>query len=186
MDGNDEKAASVQPLAVHKSIIPEGPVETACKWACEAALIVMLLVIGTDIVTRWLLNFSFEISDEIGGYMLAAITFLSLSVCQVNDSFHHVELVQARLTPRGRKLSALLFDLLTLAFAALLSWHYVRLELSSWRFAERAPTFLETPLWLPRLVMGIGAIALCFAILRTILWHVRGLRTPDDGARRVP
>ena len=37
--------------------------------------------------------------DEIGGYMLAAITFLSLSVCQVNDSFHHVELVQARLSP---------------------------------------------------------------------------------------
>jgi len=36
-------------------------------------------VIGTDIFTRWALNFSFEISDEIGGYMLAAITFLGLN-----------------------------------------------------------------------------------------------------------
>jgi TRAP-type C4-dicarboxylate transport system permease small subunit len=173
----DEPAASGQPLALHKNTVPEGPVETLCKWACEAALIIMLLVIGTDIFTRWLLNFSFEISDEIGGYMLAAITFLSLSVCQVNDSFHHVELVQARLSARGRALSSLFFDVLTLGFAALLLWHYVRLEFSSWRFAERAPTYLETPLWLPRLSLAIGAAALCLAICRTILMHVRRVRS---------
>ena len=177
----DEMAASGQPLALHKSIVPEGPVETACKWACEAALVVMLVVIGTDIFTRWLLNFSFEVSDELGGYMLAAITFLSLSVCQANDSFHHVELVQARLSPRGRAISALLFDLLTLSFATLLTWHYVRLEFSSWRFAERAPTYLETPLWLPRLVMAIGTAALCLAVLRTIMMHIRRIRAAGAG-----
>src|SRR5689334_15574973 len=128
--------AAERPPALHKSTVPEGPVETACKWACEAALDTMLVVIGTDIFTRWLLNFSFEVSDEIGGYMLAAITFLSLAVCQVNDSFHHVELIQARLSPRGRALSRLLFDLLTLAFSSLLLWHYIRLESSSYRFGE--------------------------------------------------
>ncbi len=178
----DEMAASGQPLALHKSVVPEGPVETLCKWACEAALVIMLVVIGTDIFTRWLLNFSFEISDEIGGYMLAAITFLSLSVCQVNDSFHHVELVQMRLSERGRALSSLLFDLLTLSFAGLLLWHYVKLELSSWRYAEKAPTYLETPLWLPRLVMAIGAAALCLAVIRTIMMHVRRLRGASVGA----
>ena len=26
-----------------KNVIPEGPVELACKWACEVALIVMLV-----------------------------------------------------------------------------------------------------------------------------------------------
>ena len=173
----DEMAVGGQPLALHKSIVPEGPVETACRWACEGALIIMLVVIGTDIFTRWLLNFSFEISDEIGGYMLAAITFLSLSVCQVNDSFHHVELIQARLSPRWRALTALFFDLLTLSFAVLLVWHYIKLELSSWRFGERAPTMLETPLWLPRLVMAIGAAALCLAVVRTLMLHVRRLRS---------
>jgi len=182
MPGNAEKLASGQPLALHKHTVPEGPVELACKWACEAALIVMLVVIGTDIFTRWLLSFSFEISDEIGGYMLATITFLSLSVCQANDSFHHVELIQARLSERWRALSALFFDLLTLSFAALLLWHYIRLEQSSLRFGERAPTYLETPLWIPRLVMAIGAAALCLAVLRTIAMHVRRLRAIPAGA----
>jgi TRAP-type C4-dicarboxylate transport system permease small subunit len=176
MSSDADPSASGQPLALHKSIVPEGPIEKACKLACEAALIVMLVVIGTDIFTRWLLNFSFEVSDEIGGYMLAAITFLSLSVCQVNDSFHHVELIQARLSPRSRAISNLVFDTLTLAFAVLLFWHYVRLELSSYRFGERAPTMLETQLWIPRLVMAIGAAALCLAVVRTIMLHVRRLR----------
>jgi TRAP-type C4-dicarboxylate transport system permease small subunit len=171
-----EQPAGASSPAVHKDVLPEGPIETLCKWACETALIVMLVVIGTDIFTRWLLNFSFEVSDEIGGYMLAAITFLSLSVCQVNDSFHHVELIQARLSERGRAVSALIFDTLTLAFAVLLFWHYVRLELSSYRFGEKAPTYLETPLWIPRLVMAIGAAALCLAVVRTLLAHIRRLR----------
>jgi TRAP-type C4-dicarboxylate transport system permease small subunit len=178
----DDTERAGAPPALQKHTVPEGPVERACKWACEAAIVVMLVVIGTDIFTRWLLNFSFQVSDEIGGYMLAAITFLSLSVCQANDSFHHVELIQARLSERARALSALLFDLLTLGFAALLVWHYIRLELSSYRFGERAPTYLETPLWIPRLVMAIGAAALCLAVLRTIAMHVRRLRAVMAGA----
>jgi len=103
----------------------------------------MLVVIGADIFTRYLLNFSFEIADELGGYMLVVMTFVSLSVCQVNGAFHQVELVQARLTPRGRALSAAIFDVLSFGFAALLLWHFVRLELSSYRFGERAPTYLK-------------------------------------------
>ena len=71
----------------------EGPVERVCKWASEAALIIMLVVIGADVFTRYLFNFSFEIADEIGGYMLVVMTFVSLSVCQVTNSFHQVELI---------------------------------------------------------------------------------------------
>ena len=78
----------------------------------------MLVVIGADIFTRYLLNFSFEVADELGGYMLVVMTFVSLSVCQVNDAFHQVELVQARLAPRGRALSAAIFDVLSFGFAA--------------------------------------------------------------------
>ena len=59
----------------------------------------MLVVVAVDIVTRSLFNFSFEISDELGGYLLVVIAFVSLPVCQASDSFHRVELVQSRLSP---------------------------------------------------------------------------------------
>jgi TRAP-type C4-dicarboxylate transport system permease small subunit len=160
--------------------IGEGPVELVCKWISEAALITMLLVIGVDIFTRYLLNFSFEIADELGGYMLVVMTFVSLSVCQVTNSFHQVELVQARLGPRGRALSAALFDILAFSFAAIMVWQFYRMQMTSYRFGERAPTFLETPLWIPRMAMLIGAIALCFSITRTFLAHVRRFRALKD------
>ena len=162
--------------------VGEGPIELACKLISEAALIVMLVVIGADIFTRYLLNFSFEIADELGGYMLVVMTFVSLSVCQVNGAFHQVELLQARLGPRGRALSAAIFDVLSFGLAAILLWHFIRLEFSSYRFGERAPTYLETPLWLPRLAMAVGAAALCFSIVRTFLAHVRRLRRLTHGS----
>jgi TRAP-type transport system small permease protein len=155
----------------------EGPVERLCKYASEAALIIMLTVIGVDIFTRYVLNFSFEVADELGGYMLVVMTFVSLSVCQANSAFHQVELVQARLSPRRRSLSAAIFDLLSFFFASLLLWQLVKLEFSSYRFGERAPTYLETPLWIPRLAMAIGVAALLVAIARTFVAHVRRFLT---------
>src|SRR6516164_11854224 len=159
---------------------PETIVERVCKLACVAALVVMLVVIGLDIATRALLNFSFEISDELGGYMLVVITFISLPVCQINDSFHHVELVQSRLSPFGRAVSHVIFDLLSLAFAALLLWQLVRFELSSYRFGDHAPTYLATPLWIPQAVMMLGAAALCFSMVRTLAADVARLRAHGD------
>jgi TRAP-type C4-dicarboxylate transport system permease small subunit len=156
--------------------LPEGPVEWTCKIVSEAALVVMLVLVAVDIVTRWLLNFSFEVSDEVGGYMLVVITFLSLPVCQVHGSFHQVELVQARLSPRARALSQLIFGLLALAACVLLAWQFIRLELSSWRFGDVAPTYLATPLWLPRLPMALGMLALCFSLIRILLAQARRWR----------
>jgi TRAP-type transport system small permease protein len=164
--------------------IAEGVVERVCKLVCVAALVVMLVVIGVDIVTRSLFNFSFEISDELGGYMLVMITFISLPVCQVNDSFHHVEFVQTRLSPRGRTISHVIFDFLSLTFCVLLLWQLVKFQISSWRFDDHAPTYLATPLWIPRLSMALGAAALCFSVLRTLIVDIRKLKRVGDASGR--
>jgi len=156
--------------------LKESIVERACKLACVAALMVMLVVIGADILTRSLFNFSFEISDELGGYMLVVIAFVSLPVCQISDSFHHVELVQSRLSPFARAVSHVIFDLLSLIFCILLLSQLVRFEITSFRFSDHAPTYLATPLWIPQLAMMLGVLALCFSMVRTLAADVARLR----------
>lgn len=165
----------------HRALLAEGPVERVCAVLCQVAIAVMLIVIGSDIFTRAVLNYSFEISDEMGGYMLVLITFVSLSVCQIDDAFHHVEFIQARLSPFGRAASRLLFDLISLAAGIILLWQMVRLELSSWHSGDTAPTYLATPLWLPRTAMLVGILALCLSLVRTILLHARRLRDARTG-----
>ena len=171
------------PDRVRPHAIPETAIEAACRLLCEIALVVMLALTVIDIATRALFNFSFEVSDEVGGYMLVVITFFSLAVCHVKGCFHHVEFIQARLPERGRSASRVLFELIALAACLLLTWQFVRFEMSSWRFGDHAPTYLNTPLWLPRIAMPLGMAALCFALLRTIILDVRRLRrTGSDAA----
>jgi TRAP-type C4-dicarboxylate transport system permease small subunit len=164
------------PARVRWRTVPPTAVERGCLLVSEIALAIMLVLTAVDIVTRSLLNFSFEVSDDVGGYMLVVITFFSLAVCHVNGSFHEVEFVQARLSERARLMSRLLFELIALAACLLLTWQYVRLVLSSWRFGDRAPTYLDTPLWLPRLALPMGMAALCYALVRTLFIDWRRLR----------
>jgi TRAP-type C4-dicarboxylate transport system permease small subunit len=156
--------------------LPDGPVEWTCKVASEVALVVMLVLIAVDIVTRSVFNFSFEVSDEVGGFMLVVICFLSLSPCHVNGSFHQVEFAQAQLSPRARSISQLVFGLLSLAACILLAWQFIRLEMSSWRFGDVTPSYLGTPLWLPQLPMALGMIALGCSLTRTIVAEAKRLR----------
>ena len=168
--------------------LSEGPVEWTCKVASEAALVVMLALVAIDIITRALFNYSFEVSDEVGGYMLVVICFLSLSTCHANGSFHRVELVQSRLSARWRSVSHIIFGMLSLAASALIAWQFVRLEISSWRFGDVAPSYLATPLWLPKLPMALGMIALCFSLCRSLIAETKRLRmlTAARGRRDVP
>ncbi len=158
--------------------------DRCCKFLSCAAIVLMLLVIITDIFTRTLFHFSFEVSDEISGYCLVAVTFLSLSVCQANNSFHQMELVQAKLRPLAKAVSRVIFGSLMIGACFILLWQFFRLEMSSWRSGAVAPTILRTPLWLPQLVMLVGAFALLVSVLRTFMADVRSAQKLLSGGSR--
>jgi TRAP-type C4-dicarboxylate transport system permease small subunit len=150
--------------------------ERGCMVLCEIAIGVMAFVVILEIITRNLFDFSFEMSEELGGYIIVGITFLSLPVCQVYRSYHHVQFIQSRLSPRLRAMSHLLFDLLSLAFCGVLIWQLTRFELQSWRSGDVAPTLLATPLWIPRLLMPIGSVAVAVSLLRSAALNFRRCR----------
>jgi TRAP-type C4-dicarboxylate transport system permease small subunit len=147
--------------------------ERGCMVICEIGIVAIAVVVLTEIVTRNLLGFSFEASEEIGGYIIVAISFLSLPVCQVYRSYHHVQFVQERLSPRWRAASHVLFDALSLGFCILLVWQLTRFTLQTWRAEDVAPTLLATPLWIPQTLMPIGALAASVSLARALAGNVR-------------
>jgi TRAP-type C4-dicarboxylate transport system permease small subunit len=163
---------------------PEGVIEVACKLLSALALVVLLVVVAVDIVTRWGLNFSYEVSDEIGAYMLVAIAFLSLPVSHINGAFHRVEFLQARLSRRSQLISSIGFEVVSLAFCVILVWQFAGLVRSSWRFGQHAPTLLETPLWIPRMLLVLGMGALCLSLMRSLAADIRRLRSLASTVRR--
>ena len=147
--------------------------ERACMVICEVAIVAMACVVILELVTRNLFNFSFEMSDELGGYIIVGITFLSLPVCQVYRSYHHVQLVQTHLSPRLRAASHLLFDLLSILFCFVLIWQLTRFVLQTWRSGDVATTLLATPLWIPQALMPIGAVAVTVSLIRSAAGNLR-------------
>ena len=147
--------------------------ERSCMLVCEIGIVAIAVVVLTEIVTRNLLGFSFEASEELGGYIVVGISFLSLPVCQVYRSYHHVQFIQARLSPRLRAASHIVFDALSLGFCLLLVWQLSRFVLQTWRAEDVAPTLLATPLWIPQALMPLGALAASVSLARSLAGNVR-------------
>jgi len=147
--------------------------EKGCMLICEIGIVAIAVVVLTEIVTRNLFGFSFEASEELGGYIVVGISFLSLSVCQVYRSYHHVQFIQTRLSPRWRAASHVLFDGLSLGFCLLLVWQLSRFVLQTWRAEDVAPTLLATPLWIPQALMPLGALAASVSLTRALIGNVR-------------
>jgi TRAP-type C4-dicarboxylate transport system permease small subunit len=147
--------------------------ERGCMLICEIGIIAIAAVVLTEIVTRNLMGFSFEASEEIGGYIVVAVSFLSLPVCQVYRSYHHVQFIQARLSTRMQALSHIFFDALSLGFCLLLVWQLTRFVLQTWRAEDIAPTMLGTPLWIPQSLMPVGAFAASVSLVRSLAGNVR-------------
>jgi TRAP-type C4-dicarboxylate transport system permease small subunit len=154
----------------------EGPVEHLCTVACAIALFAMVVVVASEVLARNLFDYSFQVSDELGGYIVVTITFVSLAVGQVTHSYHQVDFLRGRLPRRGRIALDIFFDLVSLAACAVLVWQLGRYDLNSWDSGDVAPTVLLTPLWLPQLAMPLGAAALTFSVARTTWAAVRRLR----------
>jgi TRAP-type C4-dicarboxylate transport system permease small subunit len=162
-------------LAGARPTPPPTLVERVPQWLCAATLVAMTVMITAEVLSRELSEVPLELADEYGGYMLVAITFLSLPICQAEQAFHRVEFLQARLSERGRAASELVFDLLCFAASAILLWQLARLEIRTWESGDTAPTSLATPLWMPRLTMPIGVGLLCLTMLRCLVRDLRRL-----------
>ena len=150
-------------------------IERISLWLSAVCLIGMTGLMLLEVVLRGALNSTTEHSDELVGYLLIGISFLSLALCQSRGAFHRVEMVQMRLGPRGKAISALIFDILSFAYIALTDWYFLQFVISSYDREAAAPTMLATPLWIPETAMIVGATLLLIVLGRAIVRDIREL-----------
>lgn len=154
---------------------PFNLLERASLWTSAICLAGMAILMLAEILLRSVFNSTTEHSDELVGYLLVGVSFLSLALCQSRGAFHRVEMVQMRLGPRGQALSALVFDVLSFAYIAITAWYFLQFVMSSHRREAVASTALATPLWIPETVMLVGAIMLLLALAQSIVNDLRKL-----------
>jgi TRAP-type C4-dicarboxylate transport system permease small subunit len=182
---DDEVRAGVQRVIEHRPPqLAVGPIERACRWISELAIGGMIVMVVSEVFLRNLLGVSLQSADELGGYLLVGVSFLSLSTCLASGAYHKVELIDARLSKRGHAARLLIFDALSLGFCLILLWQFLRLVLRTWDSGDAAATILGTPLWIPQLTMPLGVAALCYSLIKSLRVDIYRLRAGGGRSHR--
>jgi TRAP-type C4-dicarboxylate transport system permease small subunit len=159
--------------------------ETATRWIIQVAVLLLVVMMGVEMIVRSVFGWSLQVTNELGGYALVVITFIGLSSGQAGHAFHRMHLLDDHLSHAGRAFLRLILDCATAAVAVILFVEFTRFSWITWQSGDVAATVLLTPLWLPRLAMPIGALALTLTLLRTLIADWRRLRWTLSQLRKV-
>ncbi|BBK33989.1 TRAP-type C4-dicarboxylate transport system permease small subunit [Stella humosa] len=154
----------------------------AGRLGAELSLVAMMVLITLEVICRSFLGFSLTIVDETCGYLVVALLFLGMSYSLREQALLRVEFIINALPSRARAWIELLFDVASLGFAVVILYQMGRLAISSWQRGMVAPTLMETPIYLPQLVMPVGALLLLLGLLAEI---ARDVHVLAGGAPRV-
>lgn len=156
---------------------PEDLLAKICRWCVHLSVIGLIVMMGVEMVARSLFGMSIQVSGEFGGYALIAICFLSLPSGQLLHAYHRVHFLDHCLGPKGRAWTRLAFDLASFAAVIVLCGVMVDFEWQSWLSGDVAATSVMTPLWIPRMTMVLGVLALAWTLARTLAADVRRVRS---------
>ncbi len=149
-------------------------VNGAATWLAAAAILAMAGITAAEVIARSFFNVSFELADELGGYLLVATVFLSLGPALAGGAMLRVEMVEQRLPAPVRRILDILFHLMALAVSGIAFYWIWQHVASSMRRETIAATWLETPLWIPQIAMPVGMALLIATLLVSLVRTLRG------------
>jgi TRAP-type transport system small permease protein len=150
---------------------------------CELAVVWMVLVISAEVICRQIFGFSLQITYEIAGYLLAALTYLGLGISLHGGGLFRVDFVYRLIPRRRQQVLQLFYNLISLVFSVILDYQLCRLVISSYAGGYVEPTLLATPLYIPQLVLPIGVTLMIVILLAEIFDGFRTLLTDAHPAQ---
>jgi TRAP-type C4-dicarboxylate transport system permease small subunit len=138
------------------------------------ATFLILVLVCVEVVAR-LFGTSIMVADEFAGYLNAAIIFLGLGYALKEGAFIRVEIVYDRM--KGKWLAAVqwIIVLSSLAFAAILTYFMASHTQYAIEQDIRAVSLLQTPEWIPMIVVSIGCAILVLQLVMFVVTRFKNL-----------
>lgn len=142
----------------------------------EWVLVGLTFAIAAEVVCRSFLGFSLLIVEEVAGYLLVALVFLGMGIATHENALFRVEFIIKSVPDRVADALLVVYRLLCLVFALILVWQMLALVMDSFNRKVAAATTLATPLYIPQIVMVVGAVTLVMILIAQIVQSVRRTR----------
>jgi C4-dicarboxylate transporter DctQ subunit len=148
------------------------------------SLIVTMFTIGYSVVMRYVVNQPVPWADELAGYLLVAAVMLAAADALLHGEHIAVDIVTERLSARGKRW-IVLGGLVAVAASALLlaieGWDMVAF---SQMVGLKSNGYMAVPMWIPQVLVPVGAVLLGIASVHEIVAAWRGRK--GEGAIREP
>jgi len=139
----------------------------------ELVLVLLSLAIAAEVVCRSFFGFSLLIIEEVAGYLLLTLVFLGMGIATYENALFRVEFIISSLPKPVAEFLLIIYRILCLVFTLILLQQMCLLVIDSYRKEVSAATILATPLYLPQLVMVIGAATLSLILVAQIVNSLR-------------
>ena len=132
------------------------------------ATVVMMLLVTVEVLSRNVFNVSTLVADEMGSYLLVALTFLGLAPTLRDGGFIRVDVYRERTRGGTRAFLDAAILLLAVGYTVVLDWYLWGLAANSYRLGTTSIQVARTPLWIPQGVMAIGGTLLLAELLASL------------------
>lgn len=153
-------------------------------WLGAVFMVGTLLSVLAGVIDRQF-AWSLRGTDMYAGYCMAAAGFLALAHTLKKGEHIRVTLVLNSL--KGKYRAGL--EIWALAAATLLSmlfaYYSVKLSINSFQYNDISTGNDATPLWIPQISMGVGAVVLMIAFIDELVLEVTGRRLRPDSAEML-
>ncbi|MGD9179325.1 MAG: TRAP transporter small permease, partial [Desulfobacterales bacterium] len=118
--------------------------------------------------------------DEYCAYGLAAIIFLGAGYCLKEKGHIRITLVLGFLPKKLSRVITFVATGITTLFMGYLWWYLLKMVQSAIRYNSTSGTLTNTPLWIPQVVMLIGAACFLLQLFATTLKTYEAIGTGEE------
>lgn len=144
--------------------------------ALAALFMVLLLVMVLLSVVGRELGFYIRGTDAYAGYFMAAAGFLALAHTLKKGEHIRVTLLINAVKGPYKKAIEIWALAAAVALSALFAYYSVKLSVNSFQFNDVSTGNDATPLWIPQISMGAGAVVLLIAFIDELVLEILGKR----------
>lgn len=148
----------------------------ACDWISRVALVALTVLVNAEVIARAFFDVSTLVSDEYGGYLFVALTFLGFVPTFRRGQFLRMGLIVDRLrAPHARSLLVVSLAI-GIAMLAVFTYAAALSTLTSYTYNVRSEHFSSTLVYIPQLFMFAGVALLLVAFVLELVLLAGGLR----------
>lgn len=158
-------------------------------WAGGCALLVSAFIVTIEVVGRKIGGTDISVlgqiisvpafrvagSDEITGYVFAGTTTWAYAYCLLHRSNIRIDALY-NILPTGLRATLDIVALMSLLiYMGYLTWHAIDVFADSWRLDSRAPTTLNTKLWVPQVFWLTGLLFFIVTLIFLLAYVILSL-----------